>query len=47
MVCAIAFALFILWKNLVSKIRKFLNQLNMNGGGKGGEEFRLPDKCAC
>ena len=47
MVCAIAFALFILWKNLVSKIRKFLNQLNMNGGGKGGEGFRLPDKCAC
>ena len=47
MVCAIAFALFILWKNLVSKIRKFLNQLNMNGGGKEGEGFRLPDKCAC
>ena len=46
-VCAIALALFILWKNLVSKIRKFLNQLNMNEGGKGGEGFRLPDKCAC
>ena len=47
MVCAIALALFILWKNLVSKRRKFLNQLNMNGGGKEGEGFRLPDKCAC
>ena len=47
MVCAIAFALFILWKNLVSKIRKFLNQLNMNGGGKEGEGIRLPDKCTC
>ena len=47
MVCAIAFALFILWKNLVSKIRKFLNQLDMNGGGKEGEGIRLPDKCTC
>ena len=43
MVCAIAFALFILWKNLVSKRRKFLNQLNMNGGGKEGEGIRLPE----
>ena len=47
MVCAIALALFILWKNLVSKRRKFLNQLNMNGGGKEGEGIRLPDKSTC